>query len=681
MKKRRLALVLFLVIAVTVTGCTKGKKEQQSLDSSKTETDSNQTEEISSGSEYASKLFGKDVITIKITADTEDWSGLMENAEAKEYIEADVTIDGVTYKDVGIKTKGNTSLSQVAATDSDRYSLKINFDKYVDNQNCYGLDKLVLNNIFGDSTYLKEYMSYELFQYMEVSSSLHTFADIYVNDEHYGFYLALEDVDNSFLARNYGEDNSGIAYKPESFEMAGNAGMGDFANFNPVNLPTENNDNNTDSKNTDGNGTEGTNQNKTATAPNTVNQADGNNPAGNQGQVNAGGPNMDITSLLALTDKDGKEVSWDKVLTDSFNSGSVSELVRKDGTSVTFDFRELMTMDLSTVTGLKDESGNLLDISSYTLSMNQNMQPSGGGQNGAQGFGGQGEGGKGGQNGGSLGVDLVYNGDDVSNYTNITDNALTKADDSDYTRLIASLKGISEGKDLENYINVDEVLRYAAVNVFLVNLDSYFSNMGHNYVLYEDNGILSMLPWDYNLSFGTFNMSNSSEAVNYAIDTVFNNVTAEERPIIGLLLQNEEYKELYHKYLAEIADYVTSGKFEEKVDQLTASIDSYVKNDTTSFDGYDAFKEGVTALKTFAELRAESVSGQLNGSIPSTEDTQSGSEALVNADSLDLSKLGGMGNGRGENGFQGGMGGNNRPSNGENQTEPSGDSTGTSNES
>lgn len=675
MRKRRFALVLFLVIAVAVTGCTKGEKKQ-SLDNAKTETDSNSTEGISSG-EYASKLFGKDVITIKIAADTDDWSGLMENAEAKEYIEADVTIDGVTYKDVGIKTKGNTSLSQVAATDSDRYSLKINFGKYVDNQNCYGLDKLVLNNIFGDSTYLKEYMSYELFQYMEVPSSLHTFADIYVNDEHYGFYLALEDVDNSFLARNYGEDNSGVAYKPESFEMAGNAGMGNFSNFDPANLPAENNDNSkTDGKTSEGSSADG--NDNTAAAPDMGNQADGNNPVGNQGRANAGGPNMDITTLFALADKEGKAVDWNQVLTEGFNSQSVSELILKDGTSVAFDFRELMSMELSNVTGLKDDSGNLLDISSYTLSMNQNMRPAGGGQNGAPGFGGQNgkEGGKGGQNGGSLGVDLVYNGDDITNYTNITDNALTKADDSDYTRLIASLKGISEGKELENYINVDEVLRYAAVNVFLVNLDSYFSNMGHNYVLYEDNGILSMLPWDYNLSFGTFNMSNSSEAVNYAIDTVFNNVTAEERPIIGLLLQNEEYKELYHKYLAELADYVTSGKFEEKVDQLTASIDSYVKNDTTSFDGYDAFKEGVTALKTFAELRGESVSGQLNGSIPSTQDTQSGSDALVNSDSLDLSKLGGMENGRGQNGFQGGVGGKNQPSNGGNQAEPSGDSSG-----
>lgn len=104
---------------------------------------------------------------------------------------------------MGIKTKGNTSLTQVANSGSDRYSLKINFDKYVDGQDCYGLDSLVLNNLYSDNSYLKEYMSYALMDYMDIPSSLYTFADIYVNGEHYGFFLALEDVDESFLERNY----------------------------------------------------------------------------------------------------------------------------------------------------------------------------------------------------------------------------------------------------------------------------------------------------------------------------------------------------------------------------------------------------------------------------------------------------------------------------------------------
>lgn len=188
------------------------------------EAGSARTAESGTGAEdHTSKLFGKDVIKIEISTTGDAWNELMENAVSKPYISGDVTIDGVTFGDVGIKTKGNTTLTQVAATDSDRYSLKINFGKYVDGQTCYGLDKLVLNNVYGDNTYLKEYMSYQLFEFMDVPSSLCTYAEIYVNGGYYGFFVALEDVDDSFLERNYGSDQTGEAYKPESLSQGGEA--------------------------------------------------------------------------------------------------------------------------------------------------------------------------------------------------------------------------------------------------------------------------------------------------------------------------------------------------------------------------------------------------------------------------------------------------------------------------
>ena len=41
-----------------------------------------------------------------------------------------------------------------------------------------------------------------------------------------------------------------------------------------------------------------------------------------------------------------------------------------------------------------------------------------------------------------------------------------------------------------------------AVHEFVVNLDSLSGNMAHNYYLYENDGQLNIIPWDYNLSFG-----------------------------------------------------------------------------------------------------------------------------------------------------------------------------------
>lgn len=515
MKKRVLALLLVLTMVSSLAAC--GKTGDTKSDSTE---------------DYSKEIFGNNVITIDITADQDKWDDMIKNASSKPTISADVKINGETYKDVSIKTKGNTSLQQVASSDSDRYSLKINFGKNVEGQTCHGLDKLVLNNIYGDSTYMKEYMSYQLMQYMNVPSSLSTYAEITVNGEHYGFCLAIEDVDDNFLKRNYGEDFSGSAYKPESMEMGGDQG-----------------------------------QNK------------------------------------------------------QFNKNQ-----KTSGSAV-------LTGDNDQLAGDPPQAGD---------QKNQGNPPNGGGRGGQM-------------NGGSKGVNLVYSDDDPDSYSNIFDNAITKTDEEDEQRLIASLKAINEGKDLEKYIDVDEVLRYAAVNVFLVNLDSYFSNMGHNYCLAENNGKLSMLPWDYNLSFGTYQLSSASDAINYPIDTVFYNVDSAERPIISKLLENKEYQATYHKYLQQLSDYVSSGKFADKVDSVSADIDSYVKNDTTSFDGYDAFVTGVKALKTFATLRAESVAGQLDGSIPSTQEAQKDSTTLIDSGDLNLKDLGGMRNGGGGGGPQGGM--------------------------
>ena len=75
---------------------------------------------------------------------------------------------------------------------------------------------------------------------------------------------------------------------------------------------------------------------------------------------------------------------------------------------------------------------------------------------------------------------------------------------ADQTRLIQALKTLASGENLETAVNVDEVLRYFVVQVFVMNWDSYLGHTGHNYFLYEEDGVLSILPWDYNLAFGTY---------------------------------------------------------------------------------------------------------------------------------------------------------------------------------
>ncbi|MGN0578178.1 MAG: CotH kinase family protein, partial [Ruminiclostridium sp.] len=264
-----------------------------------------------------------------------------------------------------------------------------------------------------------------------------------------------------------------------------------------------------------------------------------------------------------------------------------------------------------------------------------------------KGFGGGNKGGMGGM--GSDDVKLIYSDDNPDSYKNIFDSAKTDITESDKQRLIASLKALNEGEDIESAVDTDEVIRYFAVHNFLCNGDSYTGSMIHNYYLYEDEGKLSMIPWDYNLAFGTFNGGNAQSQVNSPIDSPVSGGMS-DRPMVSWIFESEEYTEIYHERLSEL---VENTDFASLIDRTAALISPYVEKDPTKFCTYEEFEKGVSAIKEFCLLRAESVKGQLSGAIPSTEEGQSAdSSALVDTGSLSLTDMGNMSSGGG-----GGFGG------------------------
>ena len=155
--------------------------------------------------EYETLLFDTSKVhTLDIEMD--DWDSFIDSCESEEYSLCTVAIDGETYSNVGIRAKGNTSLSAVEAYGNDRYSFKIEFDHYNSAQNYHGLDKLSLNNIIQDNTYMKDYLCYRMMASIGVAAPLCSYAYITVNGEDWGLYLAVEGVEESFMERNYGAD-------------------------------------------------------------------------------------------------------------------------------------------------------------------------------------------------------------------------------------------------------------------------------------------------------------------------------------------------------------------------------------------------------------------------------------------------------------------------------------------
>lgn len=170
---------------------------------------------------YAAHIFQEDTVNeINIEIDEADWQDMLENPLEEEYHKANITINGETIGNVAIGTKGNNSLTSVANSDSDRYSFKLDFDYYDNNGNYYGLKKLCLNNNYLDNSSMREYIAYKIMREMGLDVPECAYSHITVNGEEWGLYLAVDPVDEVFLAEHFA-DATGDLYKPEGMGYTG----------------------------------------------------------------------------------------------------------------------------------------------------------------------------------------------------------------------------------------------------------------------------------------------------------------------------------------------------------------------------------------------------------------------------------------------------------------------------
>lgn len=453
---------------------------------------------------YESIVFNENkVTTVDIEIAEEDWADMLESAADKELKQANITVNGKRIENVAIRTKGSSSLNSVVNSDSDRYSLKLDFDYYDDTQSLYGLKKLNLNNNFSDTTLMREYISYELMEQMGLPTPAHSYMYVTVNGKDRGLFLGVEAVDETFLANNYGS-NDGFLFKP-------------------------------------------------------------------------------------------------------------------DGT----------------------------------------------------------------------GSDLKYISDDIADYTGI--GLKTNEGNVDQSKFIDMIEAINNGGNIEKYIDVDEMLRYFAMNTALVNLDSYQGTMKHNYYLYEENGMFSIIPWDFNMSFGGFGVGGrmggnnadikapndalineksemkppnngnqqrpnadrkqggldmgfglsgdlmEDSSINFSVTTPVSGTTFEERPLLNALLLNEEYRAKYEGYLEEIAtNFLTEDNIQNITKKLALLLTTYVEADPTKFSTTEQFieaVEGEKSLPEFAKQRSESILKQLSGELV-VEATTQGNMAMPNPDEM-----------------------------------------------
>ena len=416
---------------------------------------------VDSNKTYEETIFDNSFVhEINVLISNEYYEDLLKNPTRKTNYRADVIIDGVKVKSVAFHTKGNSSLNKVAmGPPTERYSFKIDFGKYNKTQKYDGLDKIHLNNIYADATYIKDYMCYSMFRKMNVNAPLTSFAFLKINGRDIGLYMLAEDVGDSFLERN---NLDGNLYKPE-------------------------------------------------------------------------------------------------------------------------------------------------------------------------------------QNGRNNGASLEYRGDNVEDYTDIFDNKITNPKGKDYLVLINSLKDIGNNTNIEEVTDIDELTRYFAVHNFVLSYDSYTGRSIHNYFLYEKDGKISLFPWDYNMSYGSFEMKNDpTYIVNYGIDSPLYDAHEKNRPLWAIVKNNHEYLSKYHSYMNLLINtYFLSNDFDNEVDRTYELIKPYFDRESTPFYKPEEVEEAINTFKEFNKLRVESVQKQLNGELEPDAELQD-DISKVNASHIDMTKMGMM---------------------------------------
>src|SRR5438876_1649970 len=161
----------------------------------------------------ADPIFSASVLhELRIVMDPVDWKSLRENFRSNTYYAANVSVDGEVLQQVGIRSRGKGSRS------ADKPGLLVDTNKYVSNQEFHGLKKLVLDNVAQDASFLHEPLAYQVFEAMGIASPAISYTRVTVNDEFWGVYWLIENIDKNFLAARFGGDKEGNLFKYEYVE-------------------------------------------------------------------------------------------------------------------------------------------------------------------------------------------------------------------------------------------------------------------------------------------------------------------------------------------------------------------------------------------------------------------------------------------------------------------------------
>ncbi len=194
-------------------------------------------------------------------------------------------------------------------------------------------------------------------------------------------------------------------------------------------------------------------------------------------------------------------------------------------------------------------------------------------------------------------ADLTYKGSNPNSYKFVSGNRRTyelKTNelDDDYTQLARFINIINNTPSqnildsLQKILNVNEFLKYLAVDILTSSWDDYWSLQNNYYIYYNpDEDRFRWIPYDYDNTLGIdFFGTDWWSADPYNFPKVVNGA----RPLAEKVINNSQLRNLYTHFINFYSQNVFNlSKLETRIDNLKSLIFPYISADTFRTKDYD----------------------------------------------------------------------------------------------
>ena len=195
--------------------------------------------------DYTTAFPQSSVNQIEISIGTDKWNAIRTNMKAlygydfgakagagggfpnseSEYVDVTLKFNNKTWKNVGFRLKGNSSLSQAWGQGIYKLPFRLNFDKFEDtypgikNQHFYGFEELTFSPGIKDQSLIREKVAADIFRLAGVPAAQTAFYRVYIDFgaglKYCGVYAGIEIPEDNMVKSQFGEEKGNV-YKPES---------------------------------------------------------------------------------------------------------------------------------------------------------------------------------------------------------------------------------------------------------------------------------------------------------------------------------------------------------------------------------------------------------------------------------------------------------------------------------